>query len=258
MKAKYQRYPLLFFFVCIGIFEFLYFFPKRLFVLESVAATLVLVSVWRINVLPIKEKFFSASYWHFSLPLLFFVVNSILFSIVLERQLYFHVLALFTAFFSFLYLKYIVIYFRLPLFNDEKALPNISFFLNTSTVFFLSDSLLAFILLLNLDVVLSFLIFLAELWLLSFQTLWVSRINPIKATVYALVITIIFAELFWVFRFLPLDYTIVALIMAGFFHLLLNLSVFWIQDLWEFKLVRKYIIIGLVLLFVVLGTAQWK
>ena len=258
MKWKISLLPLFAALLSGALLESLYRYPKNFWFLISAALVLVFFALWKINTLPFFLKFAGKRFWYMALPLLMFVAGIIVFSVFLENSKYVHVCALIVTLLVYVYLSYIMVYFRQPLFYEDATLQNLILLLNTANFFLLTTDFLAAHLLLQIPFFSLFFLYIGVVYLLISPVFWIMRFDQVKSFVYSLVILMCFAQLFWAMRFLPLNYTIASFCITVLFHLALNLSIFWIRDEWEFKVVRKYIIIGMVLFVSVFGTAQWR
>ena len=258
MKTKHHIIPVLYFLIISGLFEVVYFFPRNIYVISVLMIVLNFVFVMKINSLPFFEKIKSGNFWNFWFPLVAFDAGALLFSLIMTNPQYIHLLSFVVAFFSFLYLRSLFVYFRQPLFYEEHMLPNILLSINTLSLFMLTSALHAFLfLVLNFSFVIVSVVLLFVSFLLSYQYFWTNHIPSVRSLVSACTVSLIMVQLVWALRFLPFGYIVVGLILSLIFHVFQNFIIFWIQDIWEFKLVRKYIIIGLAIFAFIFTTAQW-
>lgn len=240
-------------------FELLFFFPR--FYLQEflfVLAALV-VGVWRVNSQPAFEKLRALIFWNFLIPVIFFYGTAFFWTLFLPSKIYAHLMGLFTAFFVFIYFRYLKMYFRAPIFYDEKTLINLSLFFGIFSLFFIYSTLMSAVLLLNFPLVLASLIYATVVLLVVYEYLWIVGVESIKSFIYGLVVAFAFLQFFWSLNFLPVDFFTLTFVMTIFFFVIIKIITFRFQeDDFSFQRIRKYIIIGLLMILLVFLTTRWR
>lgn len=195
--------------------------------------------------------------WLYLLTPLSFLTSSVFFLIFLERPWARHLLALSVAAFCGIFLENIFVYIYQHAKYQINSLENVSNYLNLASMFLFNSSFFGFSVFLNIALWKLSLISFAITFILTFQTIWINKINVRAALLHIFVICLILFELFWTVSFLPTAFYVNGLIIAISFYLMNNLMRLHLLDKLNKKVIRRYFILcGLVIFFVLL-TAQW-
>ncbi|MDD4607083.1 MAG: hypothetical protein PHS07_01945 [Patescibacteria group bacterium] len=93
--------------------------------------------------------------------------------------------------------------------------------------------------------------------ILTYQLLIIQCDFSVKAYLFLPILGLIFIELFWIVSLLPINFYSGAMLMALFFYLFSGLSLDFLSDQLKKNNFKKYIIISLVILILVLTSAKW-
>lgn len=161
------------------------------------------------------------------------------------------------AVFCGVFLENIFIY----IYQHEKyqinSLENVSNYLNLISMFLFTSSFFGLSVFLNVALWQLSLVSFAITFALTFQTIWVNKINVRAALLQIFVICLILFELFWTVSFLPTAFYVNGLIIAISFYMMNNLMRLHLKNNLNNKIIRRYFILcGLVIFFVLL-TARW-
>ncbi|MFZ5364963.1 MAG: hypothetical protein ACOZBH_02050 [Patescibacteria group bacterium] len=175
----------------------------------------------------------------------------------LERSWARHLLALSLSFFCGVFLENIFIYIYQHEKYQTNSLENVSNYLNLAAMFLFSSSLFGFSIFLNIALWQLSLISFVFTFALTFQTIWINKINIRSAPLHIFVICLILFELFWAVSFLPTAFYVNGLIIAISFYFINNLMRLHLLNSLNKKIIRRYLILCGLTIFFVLLTAQW-
>jgi hypothetical protein len=195
--------------------------------------------------------------WLYLLTPLLFLTSGIMFLMFLERPWARHLLALSLSFFCGVFLENIFIYIYQHEKYQANSLENISNYLNLAAMFLFSSSLFGFSVFLNTPLWQLSLISFVFTFALTFQTIWINKINIHVAPLQIFIICLILFELFWAVSFLPTAFYVNGLIIAISFYLMNNLMRLHLLNSLNKKVIRRYFILCGLTIFFVLLTAQW-
>lgn len=227
--------------------------PKQIYWLAPLCLVIIVLSIWHLT----GRNFFTQKFWQFIITPLLLLASGILFLVFLEgywlKQ--FYLLGLATLIWLFL----TVVFFRFytPLKYQIHSLENISSHLNLITVFLVTSSFFSLIIFLAIPFWVLLISFCLVFILLNYQLVWSSGVNLSRGWLYLGVITLVSAEIFWATSFLPVSIYVSSLIITLCYYLLAGLTRNWFLEIWEGKVIRRYLLISLVSLIVILATAKW-
>lgn len=221
-------------------------------------AALVLVLSLLIRLIGFRPGQFS--FWNFlGTPFLFLLASYLLFLFFEDRPEQVG-LAVCTALLVFFFSEHLFNYLHLPANYQAYSLEYLSLALHVLTVFFLSAAGYGLSILLQVRhlglAVMSVLFFLIVLFVI-YSTLWVSKVEGKKTKRYALAGAILTTELFAVLTFLPTGFYTSAAILTLFFYLFLGLMRAHFLDKLSKVVIRRYLLISAILLFVILIFSRW-
>jgi hypothetical protein len=195
--------------------------------------------------------------WLYLLTPFAFLISGILFLMFLEQPWEKHLLALSLAFFCGVFLENIFVYIYQHAKYQVNSLENISNYLNLTSMFLFNSSLFGFSVFLNVALWQLSLISFIFTFTLTFQTVWINRINIRAAPLQISVICLILFELFWAVSFLPTAFYVNGLIIAISFYLMNNLMRLHLLNSLNKKVIRRYFVLCSLIIFFILLTAQW-
>lgn len=137
------------------------------------------------------------------------------------------------------------------------SLENISGFINIIALFFLYVSVYAFyILSISQLRWLMLLVFVATL-ALTWQTLWVNKVNSQRTRFLPWVSAIMLTEIFWVCHYWPTSFYVNGLMLIIIYYVVINLGRLYFLDTLTKKNTLRYLISSCIIIAVILATAQW-
>lgn len=195
--------------------------------------------------------------WLYLLTPILFLTSNILFILFLESAWVKHFLALVIAIFIAIFLENIFTY----IYQHEKyqinSLENISNYLNLTSIFLFNSALFGFLIFLNIALWQLALISLAVSFILTFQTIWVNKIALETAWPHVLILCLILFEIFWTASFLPTAFYVNGLIIATAFYFMNNLMRLHLLRRLNKKVIRRYFVLCVSVIILILVTAKW-
>ena len=219
------------------------------------ALLLVITAIFLLKLF--KWQYQNKEFLLFSLCLFLFIGSANAFLFFLEGELARFVLILFTALLSGFYCYNIFLY----LYNQKSYIPyslqNTSAYLNVVSFFLLMASFYSLELFFSLPFYLVILLVFLLTFILLAQTIWVNKISLKKEIFFLVIVGLIMAELFWAIHYLPTSFYVNALISAIAYYLVINISLNYLSGKKDAKSIKRTLFIGLIMLILVLATAQW-
>ncbi len=234
--------------------ELFFFKPSFIYFIFIFLILIIGGATWKIigkGLVDIKVR------WLYLLTPLSFLTSSVLFLMFLERPWARHLLALSLAIFCGVFLENIFIYIYQHAKYQAHSLENISNYLNLAAMFLFNASLFGFSVFLNVALWKLSLISLVFTFALTFQTIWINKINLRAAPLQISAICLILFEIFWAVSFLPTAFYVNGLVIAISFYLMNNLMRLHLLGNLNKKIIRRYLIICGFIIFIILLTAQW-
>lgn len=234
-----------------------FFFIQKWFLFLLLFSVCLFMILSRFHVLPLGEKIRSLHFWNFALPLLIFTWSAFAFGIFFPYEWMLQILAPGVGFFSFLFLRYIFIYFRQPLFSDEKNLLHLSLFLNTFSIFFLVFATSSAMLFLNLHFAFSLLILSSSIFLI-YQFFWINKAESRRYILFACIVSYLMLEMFWTFSLLPISLSVTSFLITLIYFLSCSLGYLSLHKQCTRKKVSQYLLMSAFLSLLVILTAEWR
>ncbi|MFH0820010.1 MAG: hypothetical protein V1892_03185 [bacterium] len=273
---RYLTPVLISFLIFLGL-EFFFIFPKIwalialfLFLVNFIAIWQLIPKTTQARLILNSQKFSlkllfaffriitDREFINFLLPTLFLNLGSIIFLIFLPVGLFRHLVALFTAFLSFLFFKSLFLYFFRPEEYQARSLENVSLYLSLITFYFFSSSFLGLIIFADFLLWQALLIYLAVTFLLVWQVFWVHQFEVKNSWYYIFILCLLAGEFFWAINFLPLNFYVGGLLLAVIYYLFFSLSRRQLTGALEKKIVWHYLLLSLAIILIILATAEWR
>jgi len=196
-------------------------------------------------------------FWHLLGTPLLFLVSSFGPFFLLENNLSKILLSLIVVGLLFFFVEHVFSFTHLPINYQPFTLEYLSQLLHILSVFFVS--ILGFGLSLFLQTPLWFLslLFFLILFFIVYGTLWVGKVDPIRARPYAFAGALLTTELFAALSFLPTGFYTNAAFLALGVYVFLGLSRAHALHKLSKEVLRRYISVFVVLTFVITLTSQW-
>lgn len=227
--------------------------PQMIYYAAGSLLLIVIISIWQIT----GRGFFKKTFWNFLFTPLLLVASGFILFLLLEsvvvKQIFIFGLSL---------IFYLITYnIRSFLYQAESyqpyALENIYSYVNLLTSFMFYASFFGLYLFLDIPYWLTTIITFLVSLMLIYRTLWANKIEWSQGWLYIIAGGFVLAESFWVISFVPLSYFVAAFILMIIYYLVFS----FIRDHLLGKInprsIKKYIIVSIVSLAVVLITSQW-
>jgi len=184
------------------------------------------------------------------------IAANVFFIVFIRNQFFKIFFIIFLSFLVWLFLEIIFRFLYEPRRYPIYALENISFLTSFLAIFFLFSDFFALQSFFNFSMIYHlFFIFLFT----ALITYFIFRVIklPIEKK-YLLVISLIITEIFYSFTFLPTSFYINGLLLTVLFYLMINLTRKDKESLLTFKIIKKYIFLGLAALILIIIMAKWR
>lgn len=198
-----------------------------------------------------------SSRWNFWLAPAIFYLSSLSLFFLLEKFWTRHFLAAAAAILIGFFFEGVYIYIWEHDVYEAYSLENLSNYLNSLSIFFLSSSLFALINFVQLSIWLAAIPALLVYFFLSWQTFWMSKIPWPISRHFIFLLTLVFLEIFFVLSFLPLHFLILGAVLTIVWYTFINLCRAQLLGFWSKKLWLRYLIIFLFLTGILFTTARW-
>src|SRR3989344_2163796 len=237
--------------IFIGL-QYLIIKPHQLFWLSPLILLIFLAGLWQLTGRNLKiEKF-----WRYLITPFFFLFFGIIFLIFLDSQPLKQLVIIILAALLAIYLEVIFLWFHLRLKYQLHSLENITAHLNLLTIFLATTSFISLIIFLGL----SFWYFLAAFiilnFLLNYELIWSSGTTWRESWHYLALTTLILTEIFWAVNFLPSSVYVQSIIVTIAYYLLSGIIRNWLNNIREGKVIKRYLIISLICLVIILASAK--
>ncbi|MEI6510591.1 MAG: hypothetical protein WCO25_00925 [Candidatus Uhrbacteria bacterium] len=225
--------------------------------LGAMAVTLLVVAALYVRLVGFSPRSFQ--FWMLVGTPLLFLGSSFGLMLFLENPNAEFALAVVVSLFVFFFAEHVFSYVHLPANYETYAIEHLSLVLNVASVFFVS--VVAFGMRIFLTIyapiwLLSALFFVVSLFVI-FGTLWASKVDVGHARLYAICGALLVTEIFLTVTYLPTGFYTNAALIALTAYLFLGLTRARFVESLSKSTVRRYLVTGVVLLVMILGSARW-
>jgi len=227
--------------------------PKNIFYVILAAVLLTVFSIWRLT----GQKLMSGKFWRFLITPLLFMGSAVAFYIFLEGPIFRRLFVLGVAVLLFAYLEIIFLRFHYRPKYEPYSLENITVHLDLLAIFFAASSFFSLMLFLNTNFWLLALLFVGIGFLAAGQLIWASGLTLAVGWPPAAILVLLTGEVFYVVSFLPTSVYVNGLIVALAYYFFSGLIRNWLLDIRESLVIKRYLIVSLVCLIIILLTAKW-
>ncbi|PIR47347.1 hypothetical protein COV06_03945 [Candidatus Uhrbacteria bacterium CG10_big_fil_rev_8_21_14_0_10_50_16] len=239
--------------IAAGLLYSLSYWPSAIPFLTLSVACLVAVGIGRLAGFGKDLE----GWWHVAITPVAFVVSAALFMLFLEPTYLLLLIPMVVGLFVFFFSEHLFRFVHLPGLYQPYALENTSLVLHVSTMYFLTTTFFGLQMFLQTPIWLLVIAFLFVAGALVYETLWVSKIRDVFAIRAAGVLGLILGETFLVVALLPVSFFVGGAVVATIFYVLLGMvRASSLQKLSD-TVLRRYLLTGVVLLLILLLTAQW-
>lgn len=197
------------------------------------------------------------SFWAFvAMPMVFYLASIGAF-LLLETTISRVLIGLIVSLLLFFFSENIFAYLHLPAKYQAYSIEYLSLVISVLTIFFLSTIGFGLRLFLQMPLYILTPILFAFALISILSTMWVSKVEAKRAIALGLSGAFLLSELFLAGTFLPIGFYTNAAVVTVFLYVFLGLMRAHALDKLSKKVVRRYLLVTLVLLALLLGTTQW-
>lgn len=253
MLIVHRITPVVIALVSAGGAYFLFSFPS--FALMIILATLVVSALLFSRLM--QWKISQSQFWIFLLVPFFLILSSFLVLLFLEAALHQFILVFVMVGLSYLFAEHVFVYLHLPTTYRPYSIEYLTLIVNLVSIFQLAAAGFAFRLFLQAPLLIVVPLFFISTFLLLRAAFWVGKTDKSRTLLYSFAGTCLFTELFTALMFLPSSFFSNAAILAIVLYVFLGMTrAHFFQKL--SKLVfRRYALISILLIVIVIGTARW-
>lgn len=183
--------------------------------------------------------------------------SALAFSLLLDAAVLRHLLAFFTAALLVIFFEAVVTYTWRQEAYKGYSLENFSAYALTLTVFLGSSVLFGLKALLNFNLGLALLIFLAAILIMNFKLFWISGLSGKPLLLFTGVLTLVLFELFVSFTFLPFHFMISGAALTVLWYTGAIMARARLLGLLTKKMAYKHLVLGSALLVLLFSAARW-
>ncbi len=204
-------------------------------------------------------KLRNTQFWYFLITPFLFFISSVLFFGFLETQLFlkYIIIILFASLYWLIY-KNIFFLLKIPQKYQSNTIRDSFNFINLISIFFFSSGFSALIIFIGIPVWPLAIILFLIIFLFLFQFFWINKIIEKRALFFALILGLIFIEIFFIINLLPTSFYVNGLILTLVYFNIKNIGKkYLLNDLVIKRDIIKYLIINILILALIFGTAQY-
>jgi len=247
----------------IFLWEFWFFNPCWIVEIGLLSIIIVFFETWLVTWRPvavesIKNQLHKSEFWRFAILPVALIISSFLLETIWENIWYDRGVLLVVI------IGLLLVFYNLfSRFNNAKSYDPASFeslsnYVNLVSFFFLQIDLFAFAIFLDQPWYLSFGINLIFSSFLTYQVFWLSGVRLVDGGLHLMIVLLILSECFWALAILPISFYVAATVLSVIYYLLINISRNFLVGLLNQKMIQRYVVIGIIMVVLVLMTAQWK
>ncbi|MFA4833494.1 MAG: hypothetical protein WC619_01440 [Patescibacteria group bacterium] len=254
---KYSRLLVLIAPVLILIFSELVIFLPSLFFTSLLLSNLAVLAAILVFIKAGKTKKTFDIYLGTAILPLGFLSSIFVYSSLAVNRFFIQFLFLAAVGFIYFYLRYLYYYLVRPEFCSGDTLKNFSSFGNFFIIFFSASAIYGLQSFLNLPVWLLMIFMLIITFLAVYQIMWTNKVEIKPAFAHILVSGVVLLEIGWSISFLPLNHNMAGLVLAICYYILISLSLSFLDNNLDRKIIKQYLVFGFIGIFIVLLSARW-
>lgn len=239
----------------LGTLEFLLIVgqPYQLYLVIAILNAIVIITIWQLTGRQLRK----GAFWNFAITPVAVVNSGWIFLTFLEGEWPKQLAVIITTVAVWVFLKVTFLYFSFRPKYQVHALENISSYLNLIAIFLFNSDLFNLMILLDVALWQAVIASLLLAGALSYQLFWVSDIGTWTAWRFIAVITLVTGELFLAVSFLPTSVYVNGLLITLGYYTMTGLARNWLLNIRERQVTRRYLLISLSVLVIILLTAKW-
>ncbi len=226
--------------------------PQRLYWLIGPLLLLLALTIWEL-----ANRQRQKNFWYFLSSPALFLVSLFLNLLFIEQSAIRWLIGLAGAVFLAIILENLFVYFHQPHRYQPCALENIYNYFNLLALFLFFSGVYSLIIFLDLPVALLAVLIFAVVVIFGFQAGWLYQLAPAHSWFYWLTLALMMTELFAAVSFLPTSFYVNGAILASAYYFLSGLICSRLLNRLERTIIKRYCLIALAALVIILGTARW-
>ncbi len=239
-------------FLFLGLF-FISFHPMSALWFLPVIMAVCIFLFGRLANINLQEK---ESWWLVVIPFLYIFSSLLLF--LLTDDAFIRVLVIFaSAFMIYFYAEHLFRFVHLPSTYQAYSLQNSAGIMAVMSIFFLASGGYALFFFARIPLSLFIVIFGVLVVILSYAALWISKVQKDRIPVYALAAGVLCSELLAAVSYLPIVAITSGAMIAVLFYMYLGLCRAALLAKLSKMVVRRYLVIGTLMLLAIILTAEW-
>jgi len=256
---SYNRFiPLFIPFAIFLLFELPYFDSEYLYLSLVFIFLFVLYSGRQLILENVKKE----KWYNIVLLPIYLSFSTLLLSTMIPVNLFFgkliiQILFIFVTILLYYYYRFIYFYLINPNKYKEQSLEYFSSYANFLSVYLITSAIFGFQAFLNIPIWILMLFILLFLIMIVYEVMWVNKLIEPKSYFYMILVCLAVFELAWAISFLTLSYYILGLLLAITYYVLIGLVRFYLLDIINKKIIKTYLILGSISIFIVLLTSHW-
>jgi len=233
--------------------EIMIFSPKYFFIIVAVLMVSLIILLLRLN----KFDFKSKDFWLLATPTLLLALFTTLFLLFLNYSIVKHIVIIVIAVVNYYFITYLYYFLCRITRYTPLSLESSSSYFNIITYLFLGVVVYGLINLLNLKIWYLAILLIVVTFILTYQFFWINKIHERQNFLISVLVAILLVEFFWSISFLPVSHFISGLSLAIIYYILTNILLLHFLEKFDKKILRRYLSVGLICIFVILLSAQW-
>lgn len=233
--------------------ELFVFYPEKIIVFSIILFGLVTLSIFRL--INIKKKF--SDFFGLVATPLFFLFSIVLVILFIESFVIRQLVVVGSAFAYAVFLEHIFRFLWQPNRYQPYALENISGALNLITIFLVVVGSFNLIILFAASHWLIILGVALVVMIMTMQTLWSSKLAIRKNWLSQFTLIFIILQLLFISYYLPLEPPIIAILVVTVYYSLINFLRHNLLGTLDREVVRRYFVIDLIVITIIILTARW-
>ena len=228
-------------------------YPHYFRMIAPAGLIIFFILLLKLNNFKVKNK----DFWLLLAPGLILAVLTTAFLLFLNYTYLRQTVVILTVVANYFFYSYLYFFWRRITSYTPLSLERASSYFNAVSYIFLGVSLFGFYNLLNLKTWYLALIAIGFTLCLTYQFFWINKINERQNLFASILISILMAEFFWSIAFFPVSHFISGLVFAIIYYTIINLTLANFLEKIDKKIIRWYLTVGFICIFVILLSARW-
>lgn len=241
-------------FLIFVLFEIIYRRPSWIFTISAIVPFILFGTIYLLMGPHLKTPL---ARFQFLIAPTLMIWSALAFSLLIERSILRHLLALVVAIFLTLFFESIVTYIWRHEAYEGYSLENLAAYALLLAIFLGSSVLIGMRVLLDINFVIAGIIFLLMSLGINYKFFWISKLPKTPSLLYTIALTITLFELFVALTFLPFHFMVSGALLTVFWYVVTSISRAHLLRILTRRIAYRHIGLGLVLIILLLISARW-